>query len=93
MQYQQATPQLLRQQGYTDIVDRVIRLPMNSWPSSMHERDVGRWYSLCLCEGLEALSLGPFTRVYNWPADDVRRLCKEVRSLIANRQYRVYNNL
>lgn len=93
IQYQQNTIELLRQQGFADIRETKIRLPFNTWPQSAHEKDIGRWYSLCLCEGLEAMSLGPFTRVYHWPADDVRRLCKEVRQLIINKRFPVYNNL
>ena len=93
IQYERATVDLLRQQGFVDIRDRVIRLPFNAWPQNLHERDIGRWYSLGLCEGLEALSLGPFTRVYQWPADHIGRLCEEVKGLICNRKHRVYNDL
>ena len=93
IQYERAAVDLLKQQGFVDIRDRVIRLPFNAWPESLHERDIGRWYSLGLCEGLEALSLGPFTRVYRWSLSDIERLCEEVKGLICNRKYRVYNDL
>jgi len=87
------TKQILHAQGFVDIEEEIIRLPINTWSTNPDEKDVGRWYNLGLCEGLEALSLGPLTRVYQWPADDVRRLVGEVKTAICNRKYHVYNNL
>ncbi|MCJ1380625.1 Secondary metabolism regulator lae1 [Xylographa soralifera] len=91
--YLPATRQTLQIQGFVDIEETIIRLPVNSWPTDPHERDIGRWYNLGLCEGLEAISLGPFTRVYQWPAEDVRKLVGEVKTAICNKKYHVYNNL
>ncbi|MCJ1253639.1 Secondary metabolism regulator lae1 [Lignoscripta atroalba] len=93
VRYLQDTPQMLQAQGFVDIEEIVIRLPINSWPSDRHQKDVGRWYNLGMCEGLEAISLGPLTRVYRWPADDVRRLVGEVKTAMCNKKYHVYNNL
>jgi hypothetical protein len=87
------TTEILRAQGFVDVEEVVIRLPINTWPANPGEKEVGRWYNLGLCEGLEALSLGPLTRVYKWPADDVRRLVGEVKTAVCNRKFHVYNNL
>lgn len=84
---------MLEAQGFVDVQDTVIRLPINTWPADLHQKDIGRWYNLGLCEGLEAMSLGPLTRVYRWPADDVRRLVGEVKTAICNKSFHVYNNL
>ena len=97
LEYLRSTPDLIRQQGFVDIKEQVIRLPLNPWPigsqEHIHERDIGRWYNLGLCEGVEALSLGPLTRVYEWPAVDVKRLVTEVKTLICDKRYHLYNNL
>lgn len=93
IKYLEQTPEILKQMGFVDVRDTVIRLPLNTWPTNPHERDIGRWYNLVLCEGLEALSLGPFTRCYRWPAADVRRLVSELKPIISNRQNRIYHNL
>ena len=76
-----------------DIEDKVIRLPLNTWPTDKHERDIGRWYNLGLSEGLEAMSLGPFARAYRWPVADIMRLASDVKKVICNREYHIYNNL
>lgn len=91
--YQQDTKQLLEAQGFVDVQTQVIQLPLNPWPSDPHSKEIGRWYNLGLIEGLEAASLGPLTRVYRWPADDVRKLIKEVKTAICNKRYHIYNNL
>jgi hypothetical protein len=93
LQYPSTAPDILRQQGFVDIKETVIRLPVNPWPADLHGRAMGRWYNLGLCEGLEAISLGPLTRVYGWPAEDVRRLVGEVKGLICDKRNHVYNNL
>lgn len=87
------TVELLKAQGFVDIEDTVIRLPFNTWPADSHQKEIGRWYNLGLCEGLEAMSLGPLTRVFQWPTEDVRRLIGEVKTAICNRTYHVYNNM
>lgn len=91
--YQHGTRQLLQAQGFVDIEETIIRLPLNSWPADAPSKEIGRWYNLGMVEGLEALSLGPFTRVYRWPADDVRRLVQEVKSQMCSKKIHAYNNL
>ncbi|KAI9810621.1 MAG: Secondary metabolism regulator lae1 [Pycnora praestabilis] len=91
--YQHNTRQMLEATGFVDIEETVIRLPYNSWPSSPYEKELGRWYNLGMSEGLEALSLGPLTRVYGWPAEDVRRLVKEVKKEVCSKKVHAYNNM
>ena len=93
IRYQQDTKYLLENQGFTDVQTQVIKLPINTWPDDPFLKSVGRWYNVGLCEGLEATSLGPLTRVYRWPVEDVRRLVGEVKNAVCNRKYHVYNNL
>ena len=87
------TVHMLRSQGFVDVEETVIRMPFNTWPSSNHEKDIGRWHNVGLREGLEAMSLGPFFRVFKWSADHIRKLCREVEAEINDKRYHVYNNL
>lgn len=91
--YQENTKQLLETQGFVDIQDQVIQLPLNSWPSDPHLKELGRWYNLGLTEGLEAISLGPLTRVFRWPPTDVRRLVGDVKTAICSKKHHIYNNM
>ena len=93
IKYQENTVQMLRDRGFVDITDTVVILPLNAWPADTHLKTVGRWYNLGLCEGLEALSLAPFSRVYNWPVQDIRRLVAEVKAAVCNKRMHVYHKM
>ncbi|KAH0542631.1 hypothetical protein FGG08_002954 [Glutinoglossum americanum] len=91
--YQHTTRQLLQAAGFVDIAETIIRAPYNPWPSDPHHKDIGRWYNLGMTEGLEALSLGPLTRVYHWSPDVVRGLIPGVAKDICSKRLRAYNNM
>jgi hypothetical protein len=93
IRYLHQTPAIMRAQGFVDIRETVVQLPFNTWPQDQHSKEVGRWYNVGLCEGLEALSLGPFTRVFRWPENDVKRLAAEMRPYICDRKTHLYHNL
>ena len=91
--YQHNTRQLLQAQGFVDIDEQIIRLPLSPWPADSHQKEIGRWYNLGMSEGLEALSLGPFTRCFRWSAGDARQMAAEVKVAMCSRKIHVYNNL
>jgi hypothetical protein len=91
--YQHTTRQMLQAAGFVDIVEMVIRVPYNDWPTDPHLKDVGRWYNLGMTEGLEALSLGPLTRVYRWSPEAVRGLIPGVAKEMRSKRIHAYNNM
>ncbi|KAL8744968.1 MAG: hypothetical protein Q9190_002856 [Brigantiaea leucoxantha] len=92
--YRHDTRQMLEAQGFTEIEEEVIRVPLSGWTKVPHEQAMSRWYSLALTEGLEAYSLGPLTREpCLWPREDVHRYCKEVEREILNIHNHTYNTM
>lgn len=92
--YESNTGYILRQAGFIDIQETVIRAPYNSWPADPHQKEIGRWYNLGITEGLEALSLAALTRVNRWDADQhVRPLLAAVRNEMNSRKIHAYNNM
>merc|ERR1712000_85455 len=92
--YQHNTRQMLQAAGFIDIQETIVRAPLNGWPSDPHQKSIGRWYNLGLTDGLDALSLAPFTRVNRWNAEEhVRPLLKEVKKEIAKSKVHAYNNI
>ncbi|KAL8872352.1 MAG: hypothetical protein Q9174_002007 [Haloplaca sp. 1 TL-2023] len=93
--YNTATPQMLAAQGFTDIQEKVIRLPLSYWRGSGGpQREIAYFYPLALVDeaGLEAYSLGPLTRApVSWPVEDVMRYCEETKRDIQNKNYHVYH--
>jgi len=68
-------------------------VPLNPWPSDAWQREVGKWYNLGFTEGLEALTLGPFTRVLGWRRWDVEKLVGEVKREVCTKRMHVYVNM
>ncbi|KAF2091023.1 LaeA-like protein [Saccharata proteae CBS 121410] len=92
--YNHNTRQMLQIAGFIDIQETIIRAPYNGWPADPHQKDIGRWYQLGFSEGIEALSLGPLSRVFRWQADlHIRPLCRQVRAQVNTSKIHAYNNI
>lgn len=88
--YNTMTRQMLEGQGFVDISEQRIRVPLNPWPADLHQKEIGRWYNLGLVQGLEAMSLGPLTRMCNWTKEEVDRLVAEAKKDICLKRHHVY---
>lgn len=87
---------MLAAQGFTDIEERVIRVPLQTWSRHPHERALARWNLAIWAEMdcLEAYSLGPLTRApVSWPVDQVKRFCEETVREMNKRDYHIYHNM
>lgn len=84
---------MLEQQGFVDIREQIIQLPLNPWPTDFHAKDIGRWYNLGLTQGLEALSLAPLMRVKHWNRPDVDRLVQDVKREVCSKRIHAYSNM
>ncbi|KAH8813337.1 S-adenosyl-L-methionine-dependent methyltransferase [Xylogone sp. PMI_703] len=91
--YNTETRAMLERQGFVEIQEQVIRVPMNPWPNDPHMKDIGRWYNLGITQGLEALTLGPLTRMSGWNKADVDRLVADAKRDICSKKYHVYCNM
>jgi len=91
--YNVETRAMLERQGFVEIQEQVIKVPLNPWPADPFLKDVGRWYNLGLTQGLEALTLGPLTRMSSWKQADVDRLIADAKREICSKKYHAYCNL
>lgn len=93
--YQHNTRQLLEQAGFIDIKEQVIRAPYNGWPKDPMQKDIGRWYRFGLAEssGLEALSMAPFSRVFQWQRAQIDPFIAGVRRQVGDGHCHAYNNM
>ncbi|CAG8949092.1 hypothetical protein HYFRA_00002221 [Hymenoscyphus fraxineus] len=81
----------LQQQGFEDIKHEIKRVPLSPWDTQdMQQREIGRWFNLCLTESLEPLTLAPMIRVRSWTRADVERLTQDARVDICSRRIHVY---
>lgn len=91
--YNAHTRQMLEAQGFVEITEQIIKVPLNPWPADLHQKDIGRWYNLGLCQGIEAMSLGPLTRMSGWTKERVDRLVTDAKREICLRRNHVYCNM
>ncbi|KAJ5037185.1 uncharacterized protein L3040_007365 [Drepanopeziza brunnea f. sp. 'multigermtubi'] len=91
--YNHDTGNLLERQGFVDIQEEVIKIPLNPWEKDPHAKDIGRWYNLGLTQGLQALSLGPMTRMLGWTPAQVEALTAEVKREVCAKKHHFYCNM
>ena len=91
--YPKRIREMLQEAKFIDIQQVTLRVPINTWPTDPYMKDCGRWFGLGLIEGLEGLSLGPFTRVLGWNEMDVKNYLGAVKKDIQNKNIRAYCNV
>lgn len=99
--YDPLTGQKLKETGFTDITEEQIIIPLNGWPADEKDREVGRWYQIAFTDdpkleatfGMEAMSLAPLSRIYQWPVDHVRRLVTDAMRQLSDPNVHAYNRL
>lgn len=91
--YNRETGAMLHAQGFVDIKEEIIKVPLNPWESDPHLKDIGRWYNLGLTQGLEALTIAPLTRMSQWTKEDVDRLIANVKREVCSKKIHAYCNM
>lgn len=52
----------LREAGFVNVEERIIKCPIGTWPKDRKLKTVGLYWRTSIEDGLEGLSLGPFVR-------------------------------
>ncbi|KAG5657659.1 hypothetical protein KAF25_007692 [Fusarium avenaceum] len=76
--------------GFTDVVEKQYKWPINEWPKDKHHKELGRWSYANMNDGLEGLLLALFTRFLGWSADEVRVLCSAMRKQLRDKNVHAY---
>ena len=57
--------------GFVDVHEKVIKLPISSWPRDRKLKVVGKWWAENLLMGLQGFTLALFSRVFGWKKDEI----------------------
>jgi ubiquinone/menaquinone biosynthesis C-methylase UbiE len=57
--------------GFVDIQEKVIKIPVNTWPRDPDLKPLGKWWQQNILLGLQGFSLAHFTRVLGWSKDEI----------------------
>jgi len=99
--YNPNTPRIIKEVGYVDVKDEVIRLPLNkSWQASGQgqllppfSRLLGNWYSGQCENALDGLYVGPLTRCAGWPLEKWRAYEQDILDIMTDPEVHVYHEL
>lgn len=84
---------LLASHGFVEIHEQIIVIPLGSWPVDPEQKQIGYLYNVALERGLEAISMAPLSRIYNWKKAAVVDLCSGAKQELGSKEFRAYCNL
>ncbi|KAL7795899.1 S-adenosyl-L-methionine-dependent methyltransferase [Trichoderma ceciliae] len=70
---------MMQRAGFTNVTERVLHVPIGTWPKNKILKTVGLYWRTILLDGLQAIALGPLTRGLGWNREQVELLLIEVR--------------
>ncbi|EHK98232.1 putative mRNA 3'-end-processing protein YTH1 [Glarea lozoyensis 74030] len=71
--------QVLRDAGFINVETRVFKVPCGVWPKNKTMKMIGLYLRSVIFDGLQAISMGPFTRGLKWTPEEVEVFLVDVR--------------
>jgi len=69
----------MREVGFINVTERVLQVPVGTWPKNKVLKTVGLYWRTILLDGIQAIALGPITRGLKWTPQQVEVLLVQVR--------------
>ncbi|BDD61381.1 hypothetical protein MPDQ_001215 [Monascus purpureus] len=70
--------------GFVNIKERRLKIPSGPWPKDPTLKELGAWHQIQALEGIEAWTMGLFTRVLGWSPEEVQVHLAKARKDIQN---------
>ena len=88
------TTQTLLRQGFVEVVEKTIQLPLNGWHPDRHMKSVGTDYTAWMgYDDLVGMCLQPFTHIQGMSPEKAKNYAREASLDILRPKYHAYNNL
>ena len=71
--------QLLRDAGFVNVEEKVFKIPLGTWPKNKTMKSIGMYLRSVIYDGLQGISMGPFTRALKWSPKEVEVFLVDVR--------------
>jgi hypothetical protein len=69
----------MRDAGFINVTERVLQVPLGTWPKNKVLKTVGLYWRTILLDGIQAIALGPLTRGCKWTPEEVEVFLVQVR--------------
>ncbi|KAK4145769.1 S-adenosyl-L-methionine-dependent methyltransferase [Dichotomopilus funicola] len=70
---------MMRDVGFVNVTERVLQIPLGTWPKNKVLKTVGLYWRTILVDGMQAIALGPLTRGCGWTQAQVELFLTQVR--------------
>ncbi|KAK3310859.1 S-adenosyl-L-methionine-dependent methyltransferase [Chaetomium strumarium] len=70
---------MMRDCGFVNVTERVLHIPIGTWPKNKVLKTVGLYWRTILIDGIQAIALGPMTRGCGWTREQVELFLVDVR--------------
>jgi hypothetical protein len=80
----------LKDAGYVNIEKRVFKVPIGDWAKNQTLKTIGIYNRSMLLDGLQGLSIKPFTKGLGWSVEDVEVFLIDVRRSLMDRSIHSY---
>jgi SAM-dependent methyltransferase len=72
-------PDRLREAGFVNIRHEIKKVPVGPWPKDQNLKTIGLYNRSVIYDGLQAITMGPFTRGLGWTPEQVEVFLVKVR--------------
>ncbi|TDZ15455.1 Secondary metabolism regulator LAE1 [Colletotrichum orbiculare MAFF 240422] len=83
-------PNAMREAGFANVTERVLHVPIGTWPRNRVLKTVGMYWRTILLDGLQAFALGPFTRGLRWSTEQTQLFLLDVRKAYHDNSFLMY---
>jgi hypothetical protein len=80
----------MQETGFSEVHQVLYKWPMNPWPKSERDKELGAWTLQNFLDGLQGFTLALFSRVQGWTIQEIEVFLVEVRADLQNRKYHGY---
>jgi len=79
----------MRDAGFEDVVEKIVQLPINTWPKGQKNKLMGMWFLEDVSQGVGAISPAVLTR-NGMSTEDIMAMMSEVRNQMKDKSIHVY---
>jgi len=76
--------EMLQAAGFVNVQEKIFKVPLGTWPRHKTMKLIGLYLRSVMYDGLQGISMGPFTRALSWTPAEVELYLVGVRKELMN---------
>jgi hypothetical protein len=86
-------PDKLKETGFTDVVCKIVKVPISPWPKDPKLKQIGKYFQFQQLQGFQSYVPQLLTKVLGWSNDEVRVLIAHAGAELKNLSVHQYGKL